>query len=86
VLVAGLEEGPVLLCLDLASGAVLWRRPTHTYGGCLLVDDGRVFLTGNGEVECIGLDGEPLWFDGFKGLGLGAVAMAVPGQAVQPDT
>ncbi|MEJ7731533.1 MAG: PQQ-binding-like beta-propeller repeat protein [Polyangiaceae bacterium] len=86
VLVAGLEEDSVLLCLDLASGAVLWRRRTQTYGGGLLVDDGRVFLTGNGEVECLGLDGEPLWFDGFKGLGRGAVAMALPGQAVHSDT
>lgn len=85
VFVVGMHEDD-LICFHLERGTELWRRPCQTSGMSMMVVDGRLFLASAGQVECFSLDGELLWFDGFKGCGMGPVSLAVDGQSVQPDT
>jgi outer membrane protein assembly factor BamB len=74
-----------LSCLDAAGGRVAWTTEQMD-GDTLLVDGNRVFIGGGGEVQCLdATTGKLLWRDGFEGMGLGQVAIAVAGQAAQAD-
>jgi hypothetical protein len=46
----------------------------------------RIVVGGGGEVACFEAGtGAPRWHDKFPGMGIGAVALATPGRAVQAD-
>jgi hypothetical protein len=54
--------------------------------GTLLVLADAVVVGGAGEVACFEAGtGTPRWHDKFSGMGVGAVALAIPGHAVQAD-
>lgn len=73
-----------LVCLELASGKERWR--STALGRSLLVAGERIYVGGSGEVACyLAASGERLWNDGFSGMGLGDVAIAVDGRATQAD-
>jgi outer membrane protein assembly factor BamB len=73
-----------LWCLEALTGRRIWSVPTK--GETLLVHEDRVFVGGAGELWCHAAHGgAPLWRDGFKGMGDGEVAIAVPGLASQAD-
>lgn len=55
------------------------RRPT------MLVDQGQVIIARDGEVTCFTTRGERLWCQPFKGKGLGATAIGLPGNIRQAD-
>lgn len=77
--------GAGLSCLDAARGNVLWY-VENVSGDTLLVHDRQVFVGGAGELRCFSAEnGALLWTDIFKGLGLGDVAIAVPGMSAQAD-
>ncbi len=78
-------SGRLLACLDHASGEELWWAALEAGGGTLLASGGRVFVGGDGTLTCFDENGQKLWHDGFKGMGLGAVAIALPGCAAQAD-
>jgi len=85
------EEGGVFLLtrnflarVDLATGALSWQA-TIPAADTLLVDRGRIFVGGAGEVRCYSFDGRLMWEDDFRGMGLGAVALATEGKACQAD-
>ena len=74
-----------VVCLEAATGRLIWQAGCDA-GYTLLVHGGRVFVGGHGAIRCFSaVDGTPLWSDGFKGLGLGAVAIAVDGASSQAD-
>jgi len=74
------------LCLDYQSGEEIWSVARRHYGtGMILVQGDRMFVATNGEVECISTDGELVWDNGFSGKGYGAIALGLPGVAVQED-
>jgi outer membrane protein assembly factor BamB len=74
-----------LTCLDAASGRVAWTTE-RVSADTLLVHGDRVFIGGSGEVRCFdATTGKLLWHDGYDGMGLGAVAIAVAGEAAQAD-
>ena len=80
--------GSNLACLELGSGRVLWKSelPSGLTSGTLLVHETFVFVGGAGEVAAFDKStGRFLWHDGFKGEGLGGVALATPGTAAQYD-
>jgi outer membrane protein assembly factor BamB len=73
-----------LVCLELANGQQRWR--ASALGSTLLVAGDQVFVGGSGEVACYAAsDGARQWSDGFTGMGLGEVAIAVDGRAAQAD-
>lgn len=72
--------------LEYATGRLLSKtKVPHATGSTFVHMDGRLYTAGNGAVACFGLDGGLLWADEFVGKGHGAVALAVPGYAVQGD-
>jgi outer membrane protein assembly factor BamB len=74
----------VLACLDHPTGRLVWHLQIPR-GDSLLVAGERVIVGGAGEVRCYSSQGSLLWEDDFKGMGLGEVALAVPGASVQAD-
>ena len=89
----GVEQGRVfalmpsaLVCLDLASGSVIWRVAPAGPGDTLLVRGGFVFIGRFGEVRAHSAsNGQALWNDAFKGKGMGHVALAFRGVIAQAD-
>lgn len=71
------SDGQVLKQITLAG--------EYPYRPVMLVDDGQIFVARNGEVSCYTLQGDLIWLQPFKGLGLGAVALALPGNVRQAD-
>lgn len=85
-----LQSGKHLLCLDYGTGRRLWTSevpPVFTFvNSTMTAFAGLVLLGSRGEVACYRAnDGARLWHDEFKGYGLSAVSIAVPGLAVQSD-
>lgn len=79
-------NGLTLEILDYASGALVTRRSVpHAVGATFMLVEGRLYVGGNGAVACFDLDGNPVWQDGFEGMGHGHVSFAVPGYSVQAD-
>lgn len=77
--------GRELACFAADTGAALWSVDVSLYG-TLVVDQDLVFIGGAGELQCYAADsGRLLWSDGFKGLGVSGLAIAVPGHAEQAD-
>lgn len=86
-----IEEGAVFLLtrnflarVDISTGALVWQT-TIPAADTLLVDRERIFVGGAGEVRCYSFEGKLLWEDDFRGMGLGAVALATEGKACQAD-
>lgn len=74
-----------LTCLDLESGKVQWRN-ADAKGETLLLAGNRILVGEQGEVRGFSVvDGTKLWEDQFKGMGIGEVAMGIPGHVVQAD-
>jgi len=67
-----------LVCLDLASGEVLWSVPTvGIQWTAMVVDAGSVVLGGQGEACAFdAVSGERRWHERFKGDGRGPVSLA----------
>lgn len=86
-----IEGGSVVLLtrnflarIELATGVLAWQT-TIPAADTILVDGGRIFVGGAGEVRCYSFDGKLLWEDDFRGMGLGAVALGVEGKVSQAD-
>ncbi len=76
----------VLMCLELATGQLVWRVEPAGYGDTFLVRDGIIVFGVAGEVSAYAAaDGRLLWRDEFKGKGLGDVALAFAGAVAQSD-
>lgn len=84
--VASSAVGPTLVCLAYTTGALLWRATSSIFGPTLVVDGDQILVGGAGEVACLELaTGRVQWREPFKGLGVGAVALGVPGNVALPD-
>jgi outer membrane protein assembly factor BamB len=79
------SSGTKLSCLDYASGRCLWQVEIGMQSSTLMTSAGRIFVGGQGKLRCFADDGSLLWEEGFKGKGLGVIALALPGHAVQGD-
>ena len=85
---AVLVLGTNLSCLDLATGRVLWKAALAgaVTSGALVAHGEFVFAGDSGEVSAFDRStGRLLWHDGFKGEGLGGVALATPSGSAQYD-
>lgn len=77
-----------LFCFEYPSGVLLGqvRIPTKYWGRpTMLIEGDRVFLGTSGELSCFDLSGNVLWTQPFQGDGLGAMALAFPGNVRQAD-
>jgi outer membrane protein assembly factor BamB len=70
--------------VEAANGVPVWQT-TIPAADTLLVDGGRIFVGGAGEVRCYSMEGKLMWEDDFRGMGLGAVALGVDGKVSQSD-
>lgn len=80
--------GRELHCLDYGTGRLLGKVAVpDTYKGrpSMVIERDRIYLGSNGEVTCFSIDGTPIWVQGFKGKGMGAVALGFPGNVRQAD-
>jgi outer membrane protein assembly factor BamB len=73
-----------LTALEYPSGKKLWQAKT-TMSATLLVVGNRIYLGGDGKMECVSTDGQPLFKNGFTGKGMGGIAFGVPGAVAQSD-
>lgn len=55
------------------------RRPT------MIVDNGQVLIARDGEVTCFTTRGDRVWYQPFKGKGIGVTAIGLPGNVRQAD-
>jgi outer membrane protein assembly factor BamB len=79
------HTGFSLACLDVATGSVVWSVDV-SIGDTMLVGTDRIFVGGSGEVRCYArANGRLLWEDKFKGMGVGAVALALGTSVAQAD-
>jgi outer membrane protein assembly factor BamB len=77
--------GTTLACLDLSTGRSIWSVDVSV-GDTMLVDADRIFVGGGGEVRCYArANGRLLWEDTFRGMGVGAVALALGTAVAQAD-
>ncbi|WP_437603167.1 PQQ-binding-like beta-propeller repeat protein [Sorangium sp. So ce590] len=75
-----------IACLRYPTGELLWQAETATQGrATLLLEGDRLFVAKQGEIECFSLTGQSLWHNRFKGKGMAAVALGVPGNVAQAD-
>lgn len=51
----------------------------------MLVDEEHVYIGRRGELSCFTTRGQPVWFNPFKGKGLGSMAIGLPGNVRQAD-
>ncbi|WP_438010758.1 PQQ-binding-like beta-propeller repeat protein [Sorangium sp. So ce321] len=74
-------------CLRYPTGELLWQSQTAQVHGraTLLLEGDRLFVAKGGEIQCFSLTGQSLWYNRFKGKGIGAVAMGVPDNTAQSD-
>lgn len=77
--------GTALWCFDLATGKVQWRAPID--GETMLLGHGTLVIgCESGEVIAVDAEtGRTLWQEGLEGKGMHAVALAMPGVAMQID-
>ncbi|MCC6524549.1 MAG: PQQ-binding-like beta-propeller repeat protein [Polyangiaceae bacterium] len=80
-----LAAGVRLLCLEYPTGALLWTADLPWTAWTLLWSGGQILVAGSGEVACYSELGEQLWHDGFRGYGLSAVALGLPGVVAEAD-
>jgi len=82
-LLAAPRDCGALLCVSAADGALRWREPRRASDALLAASEGRVFLSGPGDVRALGLeDRKPLWTAllEVEGLGcLGSEGLVLPG-------
>ena len=79
-------NGPLVFCLDSATGNALWQAATERPGrATLLVQGDRVYVAKTGVVDCFDLDGHRLWSQQLPALGSGRLALGFPGNVVQAD-
>jgi outer membrane protein assembly factor BamB len=72
-------SGSKVIAVGYPGGETLWWRLTRvTAIDSLLLDEGRLLVGGHGAVECLSIEGKPLWHNGFAGKGFGMVAMGTP--------
>jgi len=90
-----IEAGVVVACtyqrlalFDYRTGrALAYVALVGEYAGrpTMVVDQGQVFIARNGEIACYTMAGQPVWLQPFKGMGLGSVALGLPGNVRQAD-
>ena len=51
----------------------------------MVIDAGQIFVARNGEVACYTPAGDPVWVQPFSGMGMGSVALGLPGVLRQAD-
>ncbi|MFK7987975.1 MAG: PQQ-binding-like beta-propeller repeat protein [Sandaracinaceae bacterium] len=81
-------NGHELVCLDYGTGVPLHRvKVPDSYKGraTTVIEGDRLYLASGGEVTCFSLACEPLWTQGFKGRGIGEVALGFRGNFRQAD-
>lgn len=75
-----------LVGVERLTGTERFRVTTAGFGkATLLLDSDAVFVAKSGELECFGLDGVRRWHDGFKGMGVRSVSLALGHQVSQSD-
>lgn len=90
-----IESGMVIACtrtrlaiLDYRTGAAIAAVPLvgeYASRPTMVVDQGQILIARNGEVTCYAMNGQPLWFQPFEGLGAGGLALGLPGNVRQAD-
>jgi len=82
-----LAYGNELVCLDYATGVMMWNNPdVPNSGHTVLLDHDQIFLGSNGKITCVdGNTGAVLWHHPFDDLGQGALAIGLPGNVAQVD-
>jgi len=72
--------------LDYATGATLWRSETTAPGrATILVELDLIIVAKGGYLDTFGHDGLPRWSQPLEGMGIGRVALALPGNIAQAD-
>lgn len=80
------STAPLLVCLDLQTGDVLWRASTTVNGrASMLFEGARIVVARQGYIDCFDRDGNTLWSNGLSGLGMGPTAIGVEGNVRQAD-
>jgi outer membrane protein assembly factor BamB len=65
-----------VFCFRYPTGEPLWTESTSAMGrATIVIEDDRIYVAKNGEVDCFSLDGRKLWSQPLKGKSLGRVAM-----------
>ncbi len=59
-----------LYCIDLISGSIVWKKESENP----LVSNSRVYVNTGSGIECLNLDGEPLWTFEISGVDFGKAA------------
>jgi len=90
-----IEDGVVIACtseelvfLDYRSGHVHTRVPlqhVEQIRSVMLVDQGHLYISGDGDLSCYTNRGHHVWTQPFEGAGYGAVGLALPGNVRQAD-
>ena len=75
-----------LFCVDLDGGELFWKVKLRFVGVTrVMVDGERIYVASSGELECVGITGEPLWANGFEGKGYGVIALGLPDRLGRAD-
>ncbi len=78
--------GDQLISIDYRNGLTRWASPTQSAGrATILIEHDRVVCAKGGYLDCFDHDGRALWSQPLTGLGLGAIALAFPGNVAQAD-
>ena len=79
-------QNDLVACLSYTTGDLAWRAFLPFNADTVMVDGNEIFVAGAGEAAAYDLrNGAALWHAPFKGMGLGSVALALPGNAAQVD-
>jgi outer membrane protein assembly factor BamB len=79
-------DGAALFCLDLSSGATIWKSKTTGEGrAVIVVEPDAIYVAKGGRVDRFAIDGRLLWSQPLEGFGLGGVTLGFPGNVVQSD-
>ncbi len=70
--VIGSSDG--LYCIDLITGAIVWKKESKKESENPLVSNNRVYVSTGTGIECLNLDGEPLWIFELPGIDFGKAA------------
>jgi glucose dehydrogenase len=76
-----------IYCVDYATGETLWQAETTSAGQTTILIEPDCIVVGKaGYLDCFDHDGGKLWDQPLEGKGIGAVALAFPGNIAQGDS
>ena len=79
--------GPKLFAVDYHSGEEVWTVPTSGTGrAVLVVEENMVMVAKEGTIDCYDFGGQRLWSQALRGLGVGNIAIGLPGNIRQADS